>query len=155
MVSEGLKSFNREVLKSLGPSLLFLFCFFTVYAFLPNRGYPSLLLLVLCMTWGSTLYKDLRLKTAPKVRDYIKKGLVSGLLITIFYYGAWLLGFYALLGALLFIVILAAYRLYKNRDMYFRGMRAIEKEVFGISLDKDNWKGRKPKMKKVRFKNAR
>jgi len=50
------------------------------------------------------------------------------------------LGAYGIIGFILIIILLVAYRLVKQNAQYFEGIRELETMIFGKPLDKDKWK---------------
>lgn len=70
--------------------------------------------------------------------------IIFGVLIRMFgsYWGT--------VGILIFILLISAYSLWMNRDIYFGGMQHIETRIWGKPLENKYWK--KNELKKMRYK---
>ena len=79
----------------------------------------------------------------------IKSFFVVGIILLLFKVSA-LFGMFATI-VLMFLLIL--FRVFKNREFFIKGMRNIETQIYGKSLDKENWdyKGQW-REKKIKFK---
>jgi hypothetical protein len=77
----------------------------------------------------------------------LKSSLYIALVLFLIKYMLDFLGKWGTAGVILGMTILASWRLIKQRKMFMRGLRVIETEMFGKPLDRENWKGKKPKLR--------
>ena len=89
----------------------------------------------------------------PKLIELLKSVVQSIIFISIIYWLFYLcylvIGLY---GFFLASFLLLAYTFWgtkEHRQSYMNGVRLAEENIFGKSLDKDNWNGKKPKLKIV------
>ena len=148
-----LTTYHKEILKSVVPSVAFIIIFFTVYAFIPGKNFVTLLSLVLSLALGARLLGDIRCKNKPVFKDYIKNIVTITIVLALFsWMGVWL-GPYGWVGASVIILVYVFYRLFRKRKHYVQGMRVIEEQLFGKTLDKENWEGKdKPVFPKIRWR---
>lgn len=146
-----LSLFQKELLRSALPGIVFVIIFFSVYAFIPYKGYASLLSLMLSFSLGAQLYSDLRHKARPNPKKYLKTGFQVTVLLSVFTLLGSVLGPYGWLGAAALILAFIIYKLYRRWDMFMKGTREIEQMIFGMSLDKKNWQEKKPRLPKIKL----
>jgi len=147
-----LTNYQKEMLKQVVPSLVFIVLFFTVYAFIPGKGLLVIISLMLSMVLCSNLLKDIRKKDNPSPKAYAKNTIILIVIISVFYYVSKFLGAYGLLGTLALILLFVFYKLYRRKMVFLNGMREVEKQMFGKSLDKANWHKGEIKMPKLKVK---
>ena len=137
----------KKVLPSIAVSIMIL-----IVAVLFQPSYGSFLALISCLIIGEKLWiyrKDLK-----KVFSWhtIKSLLIGLIVFTIIYCYAIYTKGYGILGAVVFVLSIVAYRLIKNRKQYISDLRYIESKIFGKPLDRSEWKDHKPRLPKVRLK---
>lgn len=71
---------------------------------------------------------------------------IAGAIVAIYF-----LEFWGLVGILIFIFIIALYRLYKNRVAFDAGMSNIETFIFGKPLKKEYWEKGELKNTKIKL----
>lgn len=134
------------MLKSAAPSLVFIIIFFTVQSIIPYNNMMSTISLMLSLAWGAKLFGDIRKKEKPAFKEYIKTGLFIALFVIIIGLAYQLMGGWGILGTIIIILGLVAYKLLRRRKMFLEGIRNIEEQFFGASLDRKNWEEKKPQV---------
>lgn len=142
---------DKEILKSAVPSLVFIAIFFLTYSILPGKGYYTIVFLMISMMSGAWLFRSIREGDNINLFKWFKSFIYTAIVVALFYFSAKHLGFLGVTLTIITIGTIVVIRLVKNRRMYMAGMRRIEEQVFGASLDKENWKKEKPKIPKVKL----
>ncbi len=58
-------------------------------------------------------------------------------------------------GIIIYLCGYAAYKMYRNRDFLMLGLRHVETQLFGAPLEKEYWKEKKPKMRRITWKKKK
>ena len=144
MNKEELNKNTKEQLKMMFPSILSLI-FILGGMYLLNIGGLRDVLIYLLVVKGASTGKDIY-----KFWSWLY-GVVKYTLIILSFYSmvTFSMG-YGMLGLVVVIIIMAAYKLFgtkEGRSNYINGMRNIETAIFGKPLDKKEWVNVKPAVK--------
>lgn len=101
-----------------------------------NKNLFTINLIILTPLLVSKLFVAIKNKEQPSINEWCKSGLKTIATISLLYLFINWMGAYGLLGFILVILLLAAWRIYKSWELFMGGMRSIEMRIFGRTLDR-------------------
>lgn len=122
-------SFTKTILKESLSSLLFLGSIYIIYGLLSVQNLFTMGLTIL----GISLFKDSLPTLIKNIKKYVKSIIILTILFSIINYSVK----YGLIGFIVITLAIAGWRLWSGRDTYMKGIRNIEKRIFGRPLDRD------------------
>jgi len=122
-------NFTKNIIKKSLKSICFFGSIYIIYNSLSMSGLFPLMLTIL----GLSIFKDAWSKIlVPNSKKYIISMVVLSIIFTIISYsvvwGVW--------GFILVVLALAAYKIIRGRKMFMDGIRQVETQMFGETLDK-------------------
>ena len=102
---------------------------------------------------GNALYYSWKNKEPVKWYNVVQSIIQIILYILLIRFLFQWLGVYGYIGLIVVILIIAAVLLYRQRKNFMKILRFFEKQLFGKSLDRNNWeKGEKPALPEFDWK---
>ena len=139
--------YQKTMLKSMVPALLFLTGYFTLLWLIPVKNWLIAGLLLVTMSFCVDLVRSIHEQKKIRFINWVRTFIVIAALVGI---SSWL-GAYGAIGVAAVVLIIVVYKLVSGRRQYMKGMREIETQLFGKPLDKKEWGEDKPKFPKVKL----
>lgn len=125
-------------IKIVVPIILYLIVLLITIRLYPVKALHTLLLIILTFAISMKLYKDIKNRASPNLKNYANSILKTALIVSLFYVLLHWLGGYGVLGLILIVIVYVVYRLVKGRKQYVDAMRTVETMTFGKTFDKKN-----------------
>lgn len=126
-----------SVLPNIGITILMIFVFFFMHV-----NIWKFMLIFAGITAAIEIYKTIKAhspadrSSKKSIMNIIKSGLYAGALYLF-------IGFFGKFGVVRYFIIcfsIAGIQLWRGRKLFMQGIRDIETQIFGKTLDKENWR---------------
>jgi len=130
-----LDEFTKKVLKQLLGTIIYIAIFLSILSVTAKKGVMTVCFIMFFMM----LFKDSWSVIVKNSKKYLIGFATIYIMVSLMMYSLK----YGIIGFILMVLILAAYKMFKGRSTMMEGMRNIETKIFGKSLDKEEWKNDK------------